>query len=50
MASTTVTKALKPHQKMQLLFKIVREAKDLSKLQDAKDIFDFIQYEIGTAA
>ena len=41
-------KPLKPHQKVQILFNIVKEAKYPHKLQDAKDVFDFIQYEIST--
>ena len=31
---------------MQLLFKIVKEASEPEKLQDAKDVLDFIHYEI----
>ena len=44
----TTTKALKPHQKVQLLFEIVKAANHPHRLQDAKDIFDFILYEIGS--
>lgn len=39
---------LKPHEKIQILFDIVRQAMHPHKLQDAKDVFDFIQYEIGS--
>ena len=36
-----------PHQKIQLLYTIVQKATTYQKLQDAKDIFDFLMYEIG---
>lgn len=38
-----------PHEKLKLLYEIVRQARHPEKLQDAKDVLDFILYEIGSS-
>ena len=45
------TMPLAPYQKLAILFEIIKEANtDKSKIQDAKDVLDFIQFEINQQA
>ena len=42
----TAPQPLPCHEKIKILFEIVRQARQPDKLKDAKDVFDFLQFEI----
>ena len=43
-------KPLPAHQKIRILFEIVHEARKADNIQHAKDVLDFIQFEIDSEA
>lgn len=42
------TMKLNPSEKINILYSIVQRATNASRLQDAKDVLDFLLYEIDT--